>query len=125
MFLIILFLGIYGLWVGELVILFWFIGQLLRLRDGVTDFHVSKKIPIFYMGYSLLVAFLIINNKYYFMTDSVIPIATRQANAVFVLAVTNVTTPLFWILESLKRRKIMKIASVNPVDPSVIQQEKR
>lgn len=114
--LIVMFLVMYGLWFGEIFILIRFLKRTFDLHKGITDFRVSRKIPIFYIVFSILVAITILTNRYYFMTDSVIPVAQRERNALMMLVLTNLTTPLFWILEAMKRRKIKQLASLSQTE---------
>lgn len=111
--LIMIYFGMYALGFGEIAILAWFLRRRADLNQGITDFNVSKKIPIFYILFSLTAAITIISIDRNLMTGAVISLAKRQDNAMGMFVLMNLTTPLFWILDDMKHRKIEEIAESN------------
>lgn len=116
-FMVLMILLVFGMPVGELFILVWFIKKGVDLHNGKADFKVSKSIPIIYLVCSVWVAMMIMTLEFP-MAGLVVPIATREGRALGFLVLANLTTPLFPILERMKRRTIDRMTQQTLENPS-------
>jgi len=108
--LILFMLGFYGLFVGEVAILIWFLVRLVDLRKGNTSFKVSWKIPAFYLGYSVLIGyvmFVLVDVQGAWGSDP-LPMNEKLYNYVRLLVLANITTPLFPWMAILKDMAITR-----------------
>lgn len=108
--------GVLGMLVLELFILVWFLKRMVDLNQGNTYFKVSRKIPIVYVVFSLLVAVMIMSTGQSPISGLLFPLSTRENQALSFFLLANLTTPLFPILEAMKRRKIEEIAQTTQED---------
>ncbi len=115
--LILIMLGSYALGFGEILIFAWFMRKRAELKQGITDFNVSKKIPIFYILFSLLAAVTILSIDRNLMTGAVVSLSKRQDGAMSTLVLLNLSTPLFWILDDMKRQKIEELSESKQDNP--------
>lgn len=110
-----LLIGMFGLMVGEVVILVWFIIRVIGLSEGKTNFIVPVYIPIIYIVYMIPICLFVfsLENGIMFEGDFV-PVATRLSNAIRLFLLVNLTTPLFPLLAWLKSRAVKKMKATQP-----------
>ncbi len=107
---IIFMLGFYGLFIGEFVVIIWFLMRLLDLKNGKTSFKVSWKIPVFYLGYSLIIGyfiFILVDVQGAWGNDP-LPMGDKLFNYLRVIVMANLTTPLFLWMAHLKDSAIAR-----------------
>ncbi len=110
-----LLIGMFGLMVGEVVILIWFIIRAVGLTQGKTNFRIHWAIPILYIVYMLPIALFVFNLEYGLWAEGdYVPVATRLSNASRIFIVVNLSTPLFPILAWLKNNTIKKLKVTHP-----------
>lgn len=88
----------------EVGVVIWFFMRSYYLNRDITDFKVSKIIPLGFLIVSVLVGVIIIvseKDQYGF-----VPLTERLSRAAFTVIMTNLTTPLFPVMEGMKQRKI-------------------
>jgi C4-dicarboxylate transporter len=88
-------IGVIGMLVCELFILVWFLKRMVDLNQGNTYFKVSRKIPIVYVVFSLLVAVMIMSSDQSPISGLLSPLSTRENQALSFFLLANLTTPLF------------------------------
>lgn len=104
-----LMLGVYGIFISEFLVLLWFLKRKADLDQGNTYFKISRKIPIFYLIATSLVVAMIISAGQNPFGELLLPRSSIESQAISFFLLANLTTPLFPILESMKRRKIQEI----------------
>jgi hypothetical protein len=109
-------IGVIGMLVFELFILLWFLKRIMDLNQGNTYFKVSKKMALIYVAGSLLLAVMIMSTGQSPISGLLSPLSTRENQALSFFLLANLTTPLFPILEAMKRRKIEEIAQTTQED---------
>lgn len=106
--------------VVEFILLIWFIVRVVQLAQGRTNFKVSKRFPIVYLVYTLAINLIVLGvEKYGFLEyeGEYVPFNTRLRTALVMFVLSNVTTPLFPLLEWLKGLRIKSIAKTTPESP--------
>jgi hypothetical protein len=101
----------------EFFLLILFVVRVFQLGQGRTNFKVSKRFPIVYLVYTLAINLIVlIVEKYGFLEyeGEYIPFNTRFRTALIMFVLSNVTTPLFPLLEWLKGLKIKSLAKSIP-----------
>lgn len=114
---ILIFISFLASLVMEFFLLILFVVRVFQLGQGRTNFKVSKRFPIVYLVYTLAINLIVlIVEKYGFLEyeGEYIPFNTRFRTALIMFVLSNVTTPLFPLLEWLKGLKIKSLAKSIP-----------
>lgn len=111
-------IGVFILFLCEVFIVFWFVGRVMDLRKGITDFKISRVVPILYLVYSIPLVNWVLGKDHWgiFYQSDYIPLATREFRAILIYGLFNLATPLFPLLEWLRSRKIKSIRKTNYED---------
>jgi hypothetical protein len=91
---------------AEIATLLWFLWVWRDYRHGKTIKKIPLIIPILYIGFNLLLSWMVFQMDTYFLSESIIPFEKRLMSALRVLAMLNLTTLLFPLLAWLKHRQI-------------------
>lgn len=105
-----LIIGVIVISLFEIVVLLWFNMKRIDLKQGKPYFKISKMIPVLYVSLTLIMTLLIINQSLSLEIGDTVPLGSNENQALGFFIIANLATPLFPILEGMKRRKIEEIA---------------